>query len=187
MIPLCLSSLSIAVLKNFINVFSWVYSISFTWTGLKFDSEPIILNLAFVNNNYIIYSSVFLMFSFLVSKHVHSRRMLHSNLVRKQTFNHLAYHLDGVDSKPVCDMIKSNSQCVIQTSFRNTAWSFDQLTKMLSVRLRTKWLWVRIPLESLKFKISRLFWVMSRLFWISFLDIQAITDCRLSLSEYREK
>ena len=42
-------------------------------------------------------------------------------VVRKQTFNHLANHLDGADSKPVCDMIKSNSQCAIQISFRNTA------------------------------------------------------------------
>ena len=30
-------------------------------------------------------------------------------------------------------------------------------TKWLSVRLRTKWLWVRVPLQSLKLQISRLF------------------------------
>ena len=31
------------------------------------------------------------------------------------------------------------------------------LAKWLSVRLRIKWLWVRIPLQSLKLQISRLF------------------------------
>ena len=31
------------------------------------------------------------------------------------------------------------------------------LAKWLSVRLRTKWLWVRVPLQSLKLQISRLF------------------------------
>ena len=63
-----LSSLSKAVLKNFINVFSWACSISFTWAGMKFDFELILLNLAFVNNNYIIFWNGFLIFSFLISK-----------------------------------------------------------------------------------------------------------------------
>ena len=33
------------------------------------------------------------------------------------------------------------------------------LAKWFGVRLRTKWLWVRIPLLSLKLQIRRLFWV----------------------------
>ena len=33
----------------------------------------------------------------------------------------------------------------------------DSLAKWLSVPLRTKWLWVRIPLQSLKLQIWRLF------------------------------
>ena len=36
-------------------------------------------------------------------------------------------------------------------------------SKWLSVRLQTKWLWVRIPLQLLKFQISRLFWARSSL------------------------
>ena len=35
--------------------------------------------------------------------------------------------------------------------------------KWLSVRLWTKWLWVRVPLQSLKLQISRLFWARSSL------------------------
>ena len=37
------------------------------------------------------------------------------------------------------------------------------LSKWLSVRLRIKWLWVRIPLQSLKLRISRLFRARSSL------------------------
>ena len=36
-----------------------------------------------------------------------------------------------------------------------------RLAKLLSVRLRSKWLWIWIPLQSLKLQISRLFWVRS--------------------------
>ena len=35
--------------------------------------------------------------------------------------------------------------------------------KLLSNHLRTKWLWVRVPLLSLKLQISRLFWAMNSL------------------------
>ena len=37
------------------------------------------------------------------------------------------------------------------------------LTRWLSGRLQTKWLWVQIPLQSLKIQISRLFWARSPL------------------------
>ena len=36
-------------------------------------------------------------------------------------------------------------------------------TKCLSFRLWTTWLWVRVPLQSLKLQISRLFWTKSSL------------------------
>ena len=36
----------------------------------------------------------------------------------------------------------------IQISTHNTAQSLASLAKWLSVRLRTKWLWVRVPLQS---------------------------------------
>ena len=41
--------------------------------------------------------------------------------------------------------------------------SLISLAKWLGVRLRTKWLWVRIPLQSVKLRISRFFRVMSSL------------------------
>ena len=47
--------------------------------------------------------------------------------------------------------------------------------KWLSVRLRTKWLWVRIPLQSLK--ISYIVPVASK----EFLDIQASIECGFTL------
>ena len=40
-----------------------------------------------------------------------------------------------------------------------TAQSFGHLAKWLSIRLRTNWLWVRVPLQSLKLQILRLLWV----------------------------
>ena len=46
--------------------------LSFTWVGLKFDFELIMLNLVFVNKNSTIFSNIFIIPSFPVSKHVHS-------------------------------------------------------------------------------------------------------------------
>ena len=40
---------------------------------------------------------------------------------------------------------------------RKRALNLASLVKWLSIRLRTKWLWVRVPLQPLKFQISRLF------------------------------
>ena len=39
---------------------------------------------------------------------------------------------------------------------RTTKTSIESLAKWLSVRLRTKWLWVRVPLQSLKYLIKTL-------------------------------
>ena len=57
-------SLSVAVLKNFINVFSRASNISFTWAGLKFNFETMMLNLAFVNKKYIYFQILFKYFPF---------------------------------------------------------------------------------------------------------------------------
>ena len=50
----------------------------------------------------------------------------------------------------------------------------------LSVRLRTKWFWVRIQLQSLKLQISCL--LRAR----SFLDIQATIECGFTLKHIRD-
>ena len=47
-------------------------------------------------------------------------------------------------------------------------------TKWLSAHLQTKWLWVQVPLQSLKFDITP---VSSK----KFLNIQATTGCRFTL------
>ena len=44
-----------------------------------------------------------------------------------------------------------------------TFWATSTGFEWLSVHLRTKWLWVRIPLLSLKLQILRLFWPSSSL------------------------
>ena len=62
--------------------------------------------------------------------------------------------------KRVLIMIINTVKCILQISTHNTALS---LGKWLSVCLRTKWLWVRILLLSLKLRISCLFWARSYL------------------------
>ena len=54
------------------------------------------------------------------------------------------------------------------------------LAEWLSVRLRTKWLWVQVPLLSLKLQILGLFRAKG-------FDIQATTECRFSLKRVRGK
>ena len=50
--------------------------------------------------------------------------------------------------------IQSNASCiqVLTTQFNH----LESLAKWLDVRLRTKWLWIRIPLQSLNLQIWRL-------------------------------
>ena len=52
------------------------------------------------------------------------------------------------------------------------------LALWLSIGLRTNWMWVPVSLQSLNFQISRLLQAKS------FLDIQAVTDCRFTLHAY---
>ena len=54
------------------------------------------------------------------------------------------------------------------------------LAKWLSVRLRTKWLWVRIPLLSLKLQIWRLLRAWSSL------TFRQTTECRFTLKLIRD-
>ena len=49
------------------------------------------------------------------------------------------------------------------------------LTKWLSIRLRTKWLWVRVPLPSLKLQIWRLLRARSSL------TFKQTIECRFTL------
>ena len=77
---------------------------------------------------------------FFIEKYFYSVTLIHSNeirthnpLVRKQTLNHLA------------------------------RFNAASLAKWLSVRLRTKWLWVRFQLQSPTLHISPLFRAMSYL------------------------
>ena len=53
--------------------------------------------------------------------------------------------------------------------------------KWSSVHLRTKRLWIRVPMQSLKLHISRLFRATK-----TFLDIQATTECRFTLKCVRD-
>ena len=64
-------------------------------------------------------------------------------------------------------------KCTVPIINRNTAQSLASLAKWLSVRLRAKWLWVRIPLLSLKLQI------LAPASSKEFLDIQA--KCRFTL------
>ena len=53
--------------------------------------------------------------------------------------------------------------CTVRISTHNSAQSCGSLTKWLSVRLLTKWLWARIQLQALELDIWRLFWARSSL------------------------
>ena len=53
-----------------------------------------------------------------------------------------------------------------------------KLAKWLRLCSQTKWLWVQVPLQSLKFQIYML--VLNK----EFLDIQVITKCRFTLNMY---
>ena len=56
------------------------------------------------------------------------------------------------------------------------------LAKWFSVRLPTTWLWVRIPLQSLKFQILRLLWARSSL---TFRKLQSAPSCSHLTAECR--
>ena len=55
------------------------------------------------------------------------------------------------------NFVNAPDRYVLKTQLNHLA----SLAKWLSVRLRTKWLWVRIPLLSLKLQIWRLLWARS--------------------------
>ena len=80
----------------------------------------------------------------------------------------------GFNLKRVRDMIITCSQMHHTDKYSTQLNHLTSLAKWLSVLLQTKWLWVRIPLLSLKLQISRLFWVR-------IIDIQATTECRFTL------
>ena len=61
--------------------------------------------------------------------------------------------------KCVRDMIRKEdtSICTVQISTHNTVQSFRQLSKWLSVHLRTKWLWFRSCCSHLNFRFGACF------------------------------
>ena len=58
---------------------------------------------------------------------------------------------------------KQTHKCTVQTVLITQLNHLASLVKCLSVRLRTKWLWVQIQLQSLKLQILRLFQARSSL------------------------
>ena len=63
---------------------------------------------------------------------------------------------------------------------RNLSLKMASLAKWLSVRSRTKWLWVRVPLLSLKLQIRRLLRARSSL------TFRKTTECRFTLKLVRD-
>ena len=61
-----------------------------------------------------------------------------------------------------CNGIWTHNHLVRKRTLNHLA-KLNCLAKLLSVCLQTKWLSVRIPLQSLKLQISRLFWARSSL------------------------
>ena len=59
----------------------------------------------------------------------------------------------------------------------------DSLAKWLSVRLQTKWLWVRVPFQSLKLQISHLFRARSSL---KFRQLQSV-DSLWNMLNYHQR
>ena len=58
-----------------------------------------------------------------------------------------------------CNGARTHNQLVRKRTLKYLA----RLAKWLSVRLRTNWLWVRVPLQSLKLQLSHLFRARSAL------------------------
>ena len=61
-----------------------------------------------------------------------------------------------------------------------TVCSYHVTAKWLSVRLRTKWLWVRVPLQLVKLQISCLFRAMSYLTFRQLKSVEAECGCKQS-------
>ena len=67
-----------------------------------------------------------------------------SMTIRKNQRNKLKYFLSLSD----CNWIRSHNQLVRKRTLSHLA-KLAYLAKWLSIRLRTKWLWVQIPFQSL--------------------------------------
>ena len=74
----------------------------------------------------------------------------HNHLVHKRTLNHLAKLAKWL-SCVVSTYLYGAFDCMFLSCHQ-----LASLAKWLSVRLWTKWLWVRVQLQSLKLQISRL-------------------------------
>ena len=76
--------------------------------------------------------------------------------VRKRTLNHLAKLIKCLSCAVSTYLYGAFHNIQSNAPYRQMLNHLVSLTKYLSVHLRTKWLWVRIPLLSLKFQIWRL-------------------------------
>ena len=89
--------------------------------------------------------------------------LLHIDVLKKTA---LKWHSNmifwKVEYKSYCNRIRTNNHLVCKRTLNRLA-KLASLGKWLGGRLRTKWLWVRILLQSLKCQISRLFWARSSL------------------------
>ena len=87
-----------------------------------------------------------------------------SNLMSKKSL--LIIKMPNVTTK-LCltysNVIRTHNHLVRKRTLNHSAKNLPSLTIWLNVRLRTKWLWVRIPLLSRKLPISCLFWARSSL------------------------
>ena len=112
----------------------------------------------------------------------------HNQLISKQTHSHLvklAKWLSCVVStlchSKTCTWHDKNIQSNV--SYRQVLTTqlnyLTSLAKWLSVRLRTKWLWAWVPLQSLKHQISP---ISSK----KFLDIQATIECGFTPKRARD-
>ena len=61
-----------------------------------------------------------------------------------------------------CNGTQTHNHSVYKRTLNHSA-NLASLAKWFSVPLGTKWLWVRVPLQSLKPQISRMFWARSSL------------------------
>ena len=129
-------------------------------------------NYTFVNVTFhlnVRHKDLFFIFLFFYFKHLKKRRSEHKVtvtgwksflLILTSDFDLVRLDLRSVEPFFIFPETSSNThnkntwqehtvKCTVQISTHNSAQSLVSLAKWLSVRLRTKWLWVRVQLQSL--------------------------------------
>ena len=102
-------------------------------------------------------------------------QVTHKHIAHKRTHNNLAEVLSCVLNTYLCsDMIKTSCRLVVTAQPNRLVI----LAKCSGVLFQTKWFRIQVSLKSIKFKISRLFWVKRSL------TFKIITKCRFTLNAY---